>query len=576
VEFDLMINSSIVAYTFIVSKYTEATGLREYIVALNNYKLYVKLMQAGGTTLIGRYVPMILNQPYRVKITYDGLKDVGGLKIYLNGVETVGTTQGTTITGMINTTSPFIVGKASTYNSIDGYIRNLKIRKAGQLIFFAPLQDVNAVSKDVIGGLVHNAGVLPTVVNKLENERWAYFDGVSSYCNIGTTSTLGWMNSGIFNMEFEYSMQSSILGRMINWGYGVLNRGFMFNLGTTTLRLFISNGSGVYAVNNLTLVNHIIGTHHKVVLKGDGIKLYFTSYNENGSVNTTNEPAGVDCTYVPFATHQIVLSIGTALAEISNFKLKNFKIFTDTAGTIPFMSLSMQNAEDLMIDRITGLQGTATAISIINNNENVLRSKDLWSYFDGLTSYGSIGNTSTLGWMNSGVFRIECEIIVLSNETSNRVIIDTAFSNGHRGFKIYPFTNTIQLRWAISSDTIDITTDKVLGQKYKFIIRGDGSKIYYTSYNEDGSINKTNEPSGQSIAFVPAATTTYLLNIASVNNTTSGYYNFECKVKNLKIYQSTDISIPFMYLSLQDGGNIMKDVWGGLQGTTNNVKVVEL
>jgi hypothetical protein len=177
--------------------------------------------------------------------------------------------------------------------------------------------------------------------------------------------------------------------------------------------------------------------------------------------------------------------------------------------------------------------------------------------------------------MNSGIFRIELDVVVLSDLVGEKYILANYYTPGDKGFKISPYGTVLRIAWGITSTNIMISTDREIGAAYKLIIRGDGNKIYYTTY-KNGTLNLTNEPTGETVAFVPFATTRFSLCVASLNNSASGTYNYNCKVKNLKFYQSTDTSCPFMSLPLTDGGNIMKDVWGGLRGTANNIKVVEV
>ena len=200
--------------------------------------------------------------------------------------------------------------------------------------------------------------------------KWGYFDGVSSVMNIGTSSTFGWMNSGIFRMEFEYSPVSTTAARMINTGYGTSAFGIMILL-STSLRLFISNGSGVLAINSLLICSNAVGGRYTVVLKGDGTKFYFTSYNSDGSINTTNEPAGVDCTYIANDTTQIALSIGTSATPKANFKIKDFKIFKDTLGTQPFLFLPFQERSNITRDSVGGLVGTSVDLTLTNINNTL-------------------------------------------------------------------------------------------------------------------------------------------------------------------------------------------------------------
>ena len=567
VEFDLYTGN---ATAMILGKRNASN--REYQFYIQTY-IYIQLY-TDSTNYIGIRTTngLSINSKYRIKLTYDGSKLYTGCKIYINNVLVTAITNssGGIYSGMTNTTAVPIMGKI--YNNtyyLDGYLRNLKIKKNNQLVFFAPLQDSTAVSKDVIGGLVHNAGTLPVVVNKLESERWAYFNGVNSSASIGTTSTLGWMNSGVFNMEITVKFLIFANDRRL---FQTGTSGYAFSL-----YMYASNLKLIWFINTVQVfseylfISPVIGKTYRIIIKGDGVNIYYTTYESDGTVNKTNEPGGTPVAFVPNSTTSSYLSFNTVL--VSSFQIKNFKIFTDFAGTIPFMSLPMQNAEDVITDRITGLQGTATAVSIINNNENVLRSKNLWSKFIGTSGNASIGTTSTLGWMNSGIFNLSFEINIPVT-VAGKYLLHTAQAVTHKGFYFYTWTNLIQLYWVNGTYLINglsIINPYVTGTSYKINFRGDGVKYYYTTYNPDGTINQTNEPTGTSISYTPFATTSYPLSIRR-----TGTSEIECYVRNVKIFTDFAGTIPFMNLPMTDGGNIMKDVQSGLQGTATNVKVVEV
>lgn len=205
-------------------------------------------------------------------------------------------------------------------------------------------------------------------------------------------------------------------------------------------------------------------------------------------------------------------------------------------------------------------------------NAFVKRRKLLWSYLNNVSSVGSIGNTATLGWMNLGFFSMEFEII---NGMTQNVKLPFANATGlnNHGFWFVVTTSNMNFVWAHGTTPqfliTNIFASFVVGRKYKIRVRGDGAKIYYTTFNEDGTINKTNEPTGLTCPFKPYATTN---NPLKVNFPT---YLFKGHLRNFKIYRDFNGTIPFMFLPMCDSGNVLKDVVGGLVGTYTDISVVE-
>jgi len=377
IEFD--INPSVELSTFVVvMKGSAALGGYEYVVRKSNNVLLIRLWGNGSSTeYIGGSVPILINTNYKVKITYDGSKVWTGIKFYFNNIlQTVSNLSTGVYIGMVNTTNTFRIGaQTSTSFLWNGYLRNIRIKKNNQLVFFAPLQDSNAVSTDVIGGLVHNAGVLPTVVNKLETERWAYFDGVSSMISIGTTSTLGWMNNNPFRIEFDIKILGfPASGRILYTAVGSTNAGFYFYNISSTIRFYWVNGVAVYITSPIL----IIGEPYKFILYGDTSNLRFIILKivDNSLVF---DSGNVAYTTIISLTTAFALTFNKYLTYFNTEQIKNFKIYTDTAGNQPFLSLPFQNPDAIAVDTIGGLVGTNTDVRLINNMENVMKNRNLWS-----------------------------------------------------------------------------------------------------------------------------------------------------------------------------------------------------
>ncbi|MHB9148347.1 MAG: hypothetical protein ACYC2U_08310, partial [Candidatus Amoebophilus sp.] len=567
IEFDVKFNS-FSDFNYILNKRNTNTSTAEYLIRVSSTGILTIYLFRNNTNYIYKSIvtELKLNNQYNLKITYNGIGLRAGILIYIDN-NIVATTDGEvgTYTYMSNTNTTLDIGRATpTTNSfLNGYLRNLKITKNNQLVFHAPLQDTLNVSKDIISGLVGTVNNV-SVVDINEGGNWAYFNGVNAYSTIGTTSTLGWMNSGVFNMEFEfYPLETTNSKNIIYFAGGVTQKGLRLYWYNSLIYIYWYNGAGTQSFI-CNFGTFIIGNSYKIVLFGDSVNFYYINYNSDGSINSTNNPIGVPCVYIPNSTTSYPLLIASNTSTFLNCKIRNVKFFTDTAGTIPFLSLPMQNASDLMTDRITGLQGTAYNVQIINNNTNALRHKNLWTYFDGITSALSIGTTSTLGWMNNGIFNLQFEVIpvVLG---SAKYLLYTGYGVNVYGFAIYfnLSNNTISAYLMNGTATFPFNSTGLinipLNNRYKLILQGNGTQCRYIQYNLTTDIEVFNS-GWLSCLFNSNATTYQPLNFSTVAKA-------NCYLRNVKICTDTEGKVPFMNLPLQDGGNITKDIVGGLQGT---------
>lgn len=203
------------------------------------------------------------------------------------------------------------------------------------------------------------------VLEKIRNQ-WAPFNGVDSYLQYADNDIFSFtddVNDLSFVIEFDLyifkdvSIQQQILVKgestKYEWFCQIQTSKLLFTLSGPT--------GGIYIGVSTPITNN---TLYKVKLIYDGSKLYYTIYDVNMGILMTNEPTGVACTFTPFATTTSALQFCTYL--FSNHQIRNFKIFTDFAGTIPFMSLPLQDKDNLMVDRVNPtLIGTATDVKII-------------------------------------------------------------------------------------------------------------------------------------------------------------------------------------------------------------------
>jgi len=575
IRFDDISSSSI---NLIIGKTSSTINGREWVIQTSSGNLQIILYQTLTTNYIGKAIALdcIPNKNYHIKVVYDGSKQLSGITIYNDNIlQTTSDIASGTYTGMVNGVQPVLVGKRTDGYFLNGYLRNLKIRKNNQLVFFAPLQDSAAVSKDVIGGLVHNAGVLPTVVDKLESERWAYFDGTTSQIVIGTASTLGWMNSGTFNIQFEIKIIAfGTNKRVFNTGLLTTQHGFGLQTTTSGVNFFCCNGSA-YTINDSAMISScVLGKTYKLTIKGDGAKYYFTTLNEDGSLNNTNEPAGTVCTYVPFATTSYVLTFGKeAYSSLYTGGLKNFKIYTDTAGTIPFLSLPFQNPNAIAKDVIGGLVGTNTNVRLINNNLNMLKDENKWTYFNGTTNWISYADNDIFTFtdgVNDIPFEVEFDLnrtVVSAGGGQNRVIYKGAATIE---WMIDFNVNSNSLRFICSNTNftafIQATYTIMFNTNYHFKFTYDGSKTAagLKIYNNNILLATTNTMTG-----------TYLGMTNTTNPLFVGYstaaYNYTGYLRNLKITKNGGL---VFFSPLTDVVAPTKDVISGLAHNNGTLPVI--
>ena len=326
-----------------------------------------------------------------------------------------------------------------------------------------------------------------------------------------------------------------------------------------------------WVVNSITTATlsstaPILGTPYHYELKGNGtqIQLIIT----NLSTSAIHYDSGlISHTYYPLATTNLI----PQWPSPANQHIRNFKIYSDFAGTIPFMTLTMQNRDNVMVDTTGGLVGIANNVSIINSNTNILRSKNLWAQFTPSVSTGTIGTTSTFGWMNTGVFNLQQDIILNSFAINSRTFQTTNTGGAARYGVTFQCNGTnLQMIWVANSVSVrTITpTQLVVGVPYRLILKGNGTQIQFIVINLN--TNTLHYDSDLlSCAYIPFATT-YTEGYFSDGKILDGY------IKNLKVFTDFAGTIPFMNVPMQDGLNILKDVVGALQGTPTNIKIIEI
>ena len=375
------------------------------------------------------------------------------------------------------------------------------------------------------------------------------------------------MNTGIFNLQFDVRLFAMTNGNRIFYTSatgGTGRYGFQFILnGTTLLVNWVVNSTTTLT---LTSTTPVLGTPYHHELKGNGTQIQWIITNlTTGAIYY--DSGLVSCAYTSFATTNLV----PQWPSPANQHIRNFVIYSDFAATTPFLTLPMQNRDNAMIDTTGGLIGAANNLTVINNNTNILRPKNLWAKFTSGTSTGTIGTTSTFGWMNTGIFNMQIDSI-FNDFTANARTFQTT-NTGGVGRNGCTFqcngTNNVFI-WVVNSLSIKTITPTqlVAGIPYRFIVKGNGTQIQMIVMNMNtGAIHY--DSGLLACAYVPFATT-YTVGYFANGQLFSGY------VKNLKIYTDFNGTVPFLNMPMQDGLNIMKDAQGGLQGSPTNIKIIEL
>ena len=583
IEFDFITNSTSGTRTIC---YKTGTGAYEWVIRFTTI-LLVRLWIPDASAYIGVYYSgLIINTPYHVKITYDGSKLWSGIKIYFSNIlQTVSNSSSGVYTGMVNGGGSFYVGSSATSYFFNGYLRNLKIKKNNQLVFFAPLQDTTAVSKDVIGGLVHSAGTLPTVVNKLENEisknpdKWSYFDGATSYIQYADNDIFSFtdgVNDIPFEVEFDMvdtldtNYRIIVYKGAVSFGYEYSIRAY---LTTLQVRLWSNGSSSVYIGASIPISKN---TNYHVKISYDGSQLWsgIKMYLNNIEITTTNVSSG---SYVGMKNCVVKFNVGTSESVGTynwNGYLRNLKI---TKNNQLVFHAPLQDTNVVSKDLINGLTGSIiTNVSVINKDQKISKNRNLWAYFQLPTGYIGAGSTSTFGWMNNGIFRVEFDCIIYTPK-AGAYLLDTSSGVASYGFIIANFysggISKLQILWTNNTGSYLINnTGSILSNNtpYRIIFQGNGIQYRYIEINlltnivvyDSGWINRT---------FTPNSTTGRYLWINGANGT------IKCAMKNVKFYESADTSNLKHYFPLTDNINISKDIVGNLNGVkTGTISVIDI
>lgn len=437
VEFDVYFTRLNASQTWLFSKMNAAVSLFEYHCRMNVNKLAFYIGSTiTATNFIGAQTSSILalNTAYHIRVTYDATKVWTGINIYVNNVLQTTTSVGAgTYTGMTNTATPLVLGWNSvTTGPMGVYMRCFKLYdRYNTLVFNAPIQNT---AIDLVSGLLGTVtGTIPLIdLNNVGN--WSYFDKTTSLASIGTTSTYGWMNDGIFRIELDVKIFSHVNGdRVFNTAVSTTaHRGIMLYLNGAAFVVYWANGT---SANSKTSGALVLGVSYHVLIYGDGVNLRFIVTN-NDTGAAFYDSGYYSFTPVSFATTSYPLNFSKY--NPSNCAVRNFIVYSDTAGTIPFMYLPMQNLSDLMVDRISGLVGTQTNVQIINNNTNALKSNNTWCYFPGATS----GNYVDIGKCTNFIhqtykFEMQFDFMIDGIISESKCLISSTETTADKGFFCY-------------------------------------------------------------------------------------------------------------------------------------------
>jgi hypothetical protein len=253
---------------------------------------------------------------------------------------------------------------------------------------------------------------------------------------------------------------------------------------------------------------------------------------------------------------------------------KNFKIYTDTSGTIPFLSLPFQNPGAIAVDTVGGLVGTNTNVRLINNMENVMKDRNLWSYFDGITNKITFVDSDIFS-MSNGVNDVsakwEFSLITGSDITTAQILLSKGSLSSQFEWDIFIQTGRLYINlFNNNTNTAYIQSYVTIlaNTQYNVLITYDGSVTVNGITITLNNISVTNTRTTTGI-YVGMLNINSLLYIGGITT-----YFYKSYLRNIKITKANQL---VFYLPLTDNVNIGKDIVGGLQGTvTGTINVVDI
>jgi len=486
-EFDLNVKAIVGVFHELISKRSSAG--REMRMYWQNNKIYFSLISSPTNYSIGVTITgILLGNTYHIKYTYDGSKLWTGIKVYVNGVKrTTYNNSGGTYTGLVKTAAPLYIGCAySGSYPLNGYIRNIRIKKYNQVVFNALLKDSNNITYDSVGGLVgtsNNVVVADLETSKvlIKNNPWTYFNGTSSQvANIGTTSTYGFFNKGIFRIEFDMIIVGSgnagkriLVNSFATAQYGI----YIYFSAAQGIRSYFYNGTGTagFTASSSTLpINYPIhyvweanGTTARMTILQDNIAIY----NSGWLSITLNSTPPSTCSGI----------LGISQNVYSNIYMRNLKIYNSADKSSLVTHIPLQDPNNISYDVVGGLNGTNTDLIVVNSYTN-----DRWATFNsanGITNISNlaIGTTSTLGWMNDGIFNMQFDIII-NSYISNRKPILTAYNNLSKGWMLVQGTSTMSFYWCDGSASYPLALTLIpttVGVPYRWYVKEMGHKYRF-------------------------------------------------------------------------------------------------
>jgi len=594
-EFDYMLKeyNHYTYQTICSSGYAGATGIFVFIYA---GRLYFYMRDAGVLSLqcytnqfyIG--YKLTSSQTYGYKFHIRIVGDGSTTRLWANNIE-IGMNTGIpfTATGVSTSTYTMRLGYlTASSHYLNGYLRNFKVWDGdGNLTYDLPMQDSSG-AVDLVSGTACNVSSTVKQGINYEAPNYGYFNGKDAKMQIGTTSTLGWMNSGIFNMQFKIRMLKRYTGsRIIDTSITNTQRGFFLYDYAGYLRFYwcdakVFNGS--YAVNSVIVSPCYYGEEYTIIIKGDGDKLYLTSYNEDGSINRDYT---FDITFTPYATTTYPLRFDVYNKK-TEFTVRDFIIYSDYEGTTPFLSLPFQDREKLGTDLIGGLEASIKYnVGFSSDKTHILRSKDLWCKFgsDAEGALGRINGTSNgdADYYNfihqTGVFRIEWEWMfedILTPGYNPYAWGSRTYSaTPNPGLYMYKSNGYNNLRVALDNGSgymVNATMNLAgaNGLKQKCILIGDGTqvKLYSGEVGTEPAIRGT-------LPYVLAPGGGDSMNQGNIGGSTANW--FPGYLRNVKIFRDVEGTDMVTHVPLQDNGSPSKEVVNGiLHSQPGTLKVVEL
>jgi len=427
----------------------------------------------------------------------------------------------------------------------------------------------------------------------LSSKKSTYFNAAlaTGVYQIGTTSDFTYPQiTGIFRLEMEFYVDPTISitdDRFLahTCTRVTSQRGFILRAkSTTALKFTIAKGSSPYMIelDDIPIVND--NKWKKIVITGDGITCNVYINGILVKTGTFVAKASVGST----SSNRLKIGAfgaGDAGSATWNWKggIRNFKLFQSTDETKPHIFLPLQDSGNIGAELYQGFNGTYNSTSTIINEEDKkinINSKKSTKWIPSSASYlNGIGTSSSMNFIHlTGVFRIEIEtkLNLSADFTQARYFLaNILVNNGHRGIVLrYSSTTNFVVTMGNGSGTYMVNYNVPITASSnwrKIVVVGDGTKV-------DAYVDGVYVTGAAITALASSGNANYSLKVgAYASSVTDSTRCFDGNIRNIKIYQSSDTSKPYVYVPMMESSNIGSELWSGLNvvGVGSNLYVEE-